>query len=77
MSSLGDCVVIGFVGLAEIGGVGVGMRALQLHPVDGGAGVEAAGEGDADLFADGQMFEDVRHVTYLLYGVGKSADGAG
>ncbi len=57
----GDLVVVGFVGLAEVGGIGVGDRALLLHPVEGGAGVEAAGEGYADFFADGQGFEDYGH----------------
>ena len=48
----GDGVVVGFVGLAEVGGVGVGERALLLHPVERGGGVEAAGEGDADALAE-------------------------
>ncbi len=46
-----DGLVVGLVGLAEVGGVGVGQRALLLHPVEGGGGVETAGEGDADLLA--------------------------
>ena len=50
----GDRVVVGFVGLAEVGGVGVGEGALLLHPVERGAGVEAAGEGDADFLAEGR-----------------------
>ena len=49
----GDLVVVGFVGLAEVGGVGVGEGALLLHPVKRGAGVEAAGEGYADFLAEG------------------------
>ena len=56
-----DGVVVGFVGLAEVGRVGVGDRALLLHPVQGGGGVEPAGEGDADLLADGQRFENYGH----------------
>ncbi len=52
----GDLVVVGFVGLAEVGGVGVGEGAFLLHPVEGGAGVEAAGEGYADFLAEGQGF---------------------
>ena len=47
-----DVVVVRLVGLAEVGGVAVGDRALLAHPVDGGAGVESAGERDADPFAD-------------------------
>ena len=57
----GDVVVVGLVGLAEVGGVGVGDRALLLHPVEGGGGVEAAGEGDADFLAEGEGFEDYGH----------------
>jgi hypothetical protein len=50
-----DLVVVGLVGLAQVGGVGVGNRALVAHPVQRGAGVEAAGERDADLLADGKV----------------------
>ena len=40
--------------------------------MQGGAGVEAAGEGDADLLADGKMFEDVGHGDVsILSGDGK------
>jgi hypothetical protein len=31
--------------------------------VEGGRGVESAGEGDADLLAGGKMFKDVGHVV--------------
>ena len=54
-------VVVGFVGLAEVGRVGVGDGALLLHPVQGGGGVEPAGEGNADFLADGQGFENYGH----------------
>ena len=53
-----NLVVIGLVGLAQVGGVGVGQGALELHPVQRGAGVEAAGEGDADLLAGGNVLKD-------------------
>ena len=46
-----DLVVVRLVGLAEVGGVGVGARALGAHPVQRRAGVEPAGERDADAFA--------------------------
>ncbi len=59
----GDVVVVGFIRLTEVGSVGVGDGALLLHPVQGGGGVESAGEGDADLLAGGKMFEDVGHVV--------------
>ena len=52
----GDLVVVGFVGLAEVGGVGVGEGSLLLHPVEGGGGVEAAGEGYADFLVEGEGF---------------------
>ena len=50
----GDGFVVGFVGLAEVGGVGVGNGAFLLHPVEGGGGVEAAGEGYADFLVEGR-----------------------
>ncbi len=56
-----DLVVVGFVGLAEVGGVGVGVCAVNFHPVQGGRGVKTAGERDADLLADGKMFKNDRH----------------
>ncbi len=56
-----DGVVVGFVGLAEVGRVGVRDGALLLHPVQGGGGVEPAGEGNADFLADGQGFENYGH----------------
>ena len=56
-----DGVVVGFVRLAEVGRIGVRDRALLLHPVQGGGSVKPAGEGDADLLADGQGFENYGH----------------
>ena len=64
-----DGVVVGFVGLAEVGCIGVGDGALLLHPVQGGGGVEPAGEGDADLLADGQRFENYGHDLPLKFTV--------
>ena len=58
-----DLVVVGLVGLAEVGGVGVGDGALVAHPVQRGAGVEAAGKGDADLLAGGKVLEDGGHAS--------------
>ena len=37
-----DLIVVRFVGLAEVRGVGVGNGTLGAHPVERGAGVEAA-----------------------------------
>ena len=56
-------VVVCFVGLAEIGGVGVGNRALAAHPVKRGARVEAAGKCDADFLAGGNTLKNRRHVV--------------
>ena len=56
-----DGIVVGFVGLAQIGRIGVGDGALLLHPVQGGGRVEPAGEGNANLLADGQGFENYGH----------------
>ncbi len=63
-----DLVVVGFVGLTEVGGVGVGQGALLLHPVKRGAGVQPAGEGNADLLAEGQGFENYGHSDADLNG---------
>ena len=57
-----DVVVVGFIRLSEMRRVAVGDRALLTHPVDGGAGVEAAGEGDADVVPDGEGLQDSAHV---------------
>ena len=54
-----DLVVVGFVGLAQVGGVGVGDRALRPHPVERRAGVETAGKRDADLLAGGKTLKNV------------------
>ena len=56
-----DVVVVGLVGLAEVGGVGVGDGALAAHPVQRGARVEAAGKRDADLFAGGKILKNGAH----------------
>ena len=48
---LRDVVVVGLVGLAEIGRVGVGNRPLGAHPVQRRAGVESARERDAHFLA--------------------------
>ena len=61
----GNRVVVFLVGLAQVGRVGVGQGALVLHPAQCGAGVQAAGEGDADLLADGNMLQDGFHGMLL------------
>ncbi len=57
-----DVVVVRLVRLAEVRGVRVRNGAPCAHPVQRGAGVEPAGEGDADFLAGGKVLEDVRHV---------------
>src|SRR5262249_56035064 len=56
-------IVVGLVRLAEIRSVSKGASAFLLHPQQRCAGVEAAGEGDADFFALGQAFQDRTHQT--------------
>ena len=58
-----DRIVVGLVGLPEIGRVGVRDRTLLAHPVDRRAGVEAAGKCDADLPSDRELLEDRFHGT--------------
>ena len=56
-----NLVVVGFVRLAEIGGIGKDARALLLHPEQRRAGVETARESDADFFPLGQAFQNRTH----------------
>ena len=56
-----DLVIIGLVGLAEIGGIGVDLGALLLHPEQRGAGVEPAGKRNADLLTLGQALQNRGH----------------
>jgi hypothetical protein len=51
LKALRDFVVVGFVRLPKVGGV-EGNCTFLSHPVDGGAGVQSAGECNADAFAD-------------------------
>src|SRR5258708_17053771 len=59
--ALGNVVVIGLVGLAEVRGVGVRNRSLAPHPVQCGAGVEAARKGDAHLLSSGKTLKNCAH----------------
>ena len=56
-----NLVVVGLVGLAQVGGVGVGQGALLLHPQQGGRCVQAARERDADFLPFGQVLQDGAH----------------
>ena len=71
--AVGYAVDVGLVVLADVGGVGAGDRALLAHPGHGDGGVEAAGEGDADAFSDGQGGEDLAHVGFLTSSWGGAA----
>ena len=51
-------VDVRLVVLSEVGREGVGDRAMLAHPRERAAGVEPAGEGDADALAGGQRAED-------------------
>src|SRR5262249_34578052 len=59
-----DLVVIGLVGLAEIGGIGEDARALLPHPKQRRARLEGPGGFDADLVPFGQAFQDRRHGSF-------------
>jgi len=56
-----NLVVVGLVGLAEIGSVGKDARAFLLHPQQRRTGIEAARESDADSLPFGQGFQDRTH----------------
>ncbi|CFP64961.1 Uncharacterised protein [Bordetella pertussis] len=57
----GDFIVVRLVGLAQVGGVRVGHGAFLAHPQQRGAGIEAAGKGDADLLAGRKVRENSSH----------------
>ena len=63
LGPIGHARQVGLVGLAEIGGVGEGDRALLAHPRHRGGGVETARERDADALADRQRRQDLRRAT--------------
>ena len=56
---LRNFVVVGFVRLAEVGGIGEGNRAFRAHPMKRRTGVEAAGERDADPLTDRNALENI------------------
>src|SRR5262249_7115710 len=55
-----DVVVVGLVRLSEVGGIRVRNRAALSHPVERRAGVESAGERDADLLAGRERLKNGR-----------------
>src|SRR5207302_195103 len=56
-----DVIVIGLVGLTEVGRIRVRDRALLPHPVQGGARIEAARKRNADALADRKSLKNVSH----------------
>jgi hypothetical protein len=54
-------VVVGFVGLSQIGGIAIGDGAFLAHPIDGGAGIEATRKCDAYTFAEGKRLKNIAH----------------
>ena len=68
----GNGVVVVFIGLPQIGGVGVGQRAFEFHPQEGGGGVEPAGKGDADFLIDGEGLQNGAHDIPSIFWAGWS-----
>ena len=59
----GNRFVIGLIGLSKVGRIGIGKRALGLHPAQRAARIEAARERDTDLFANRHALQNrLRHV---------------
>src|SRR5262249_16511179 len=56
-----NLVVVGLVGLAEVGGISKDAGAFLLHPQQRPAGVETPRESDADFFSFGQAFQNRTH----------------
>ena len=57
---------VGFVVLADVGGVGAWNGTRLAHPGDSDGGVETTGESDADAFADGKRSENLGHDVSLV-----------
>gem|GEM_PF-6514897 len=68
----GNGVVVVFIGLAEVGGVGIRQRAFEFHPQEGGGGVEPAGKGDADFLVDGEGLQNGAHDIPSIFWAGWS-----
>src|SRR5476651_321918 len=69
--STGNFIVIILVGLAQVGGVRERYGTFEAHPMQRGAGVEAAGKRDSDALLDGKAFENGGHdgIVWLRSGV--------
>ncbi len=61
-----DILIIGLVRLAEVGRIAVGNRSLLAHPVNGRAGIQAAGEGDANFFPNRKTLQNIAHESFLF-----------
>ena len=73
----GNFIVVRLVGLAQVGGVGIGQGALLLHPQQGGRGVQAAREGDADFLPLGQILQNGAHGVPIGRGFRRSGRCSG
>jgi len=56
-----NVVVIGLVGLPQVGGVRIRNRSLCPHPMQSCTRVEAAGKRDADLLAGWKVLKNSTH----------------
>ena len=63
---IGNRFDIGFIGLAEICGVGVRDCTVFSHPGHRDGSIESAGKGDTDFFAHGERGKYFRHVATLV-----------
>ena len=62
---LRDGGIVVFVGLPEVGGVGIGVAAFQFYPQQRGGGVQPARKGDADFLPDGKGLENSRGLAHF------------
>jgi hypothetical protein len=61
-----DVLVVRLVRLTEVGGVRVGNGPFRPHPVQRGAGIEAAGERNAYFLARGKCLKDIGHQPAII-----------
>ena len=68
----GNSVVVVFIGLPQIGGVGIRQSAFEFHPQEGGGSVEPAGKGNADFLIDGEGLQNGAHDIPSIFWAGWS-----
>src|SRR3546814_14483002 len=56
--------IVSFVGLPQVGCVGIGYGALVAHPQQSSAGIQPARKSDTDLLAGWNVFKNGRHGWY-------------